>query len=84
MELHEQDMEESDGFRGLYSYVYDSKRPEIFFKALGHHCVGTNEYITIRSDSDETFIEAELAIIFNSNGDIMGYTAANDLSLIHI
>jgi len=80
MELHEQDIEESDGFRGLYSYVYDSKRPEIFFKALGHHCVGTNEYITIRSDSDETFIEAELAIIFNSNGDIMGYTAANDIT----
>ena len=48
MELHEQDIEESDGFKGLYSYVYDSQRPEIFFKALGHHCVGTNDYITIR------------------------------------
>jgi 2-dehydro-3-deoxy-D-arabinonate dehydratase len=80
MELHEQDIEESDGFKGLYSYVYDSERPEIFFKALGHHCVGTNEYITIRSDSDETFIEAELALIFSSQGDVIGYTAANDVT----
>ena len=80
MELHEQDIEESDGFKGLYSYVYDSERPEIFFKALGHHCVGTNEYITIRSDSNETFIEAELAMIFNSQGDVIGYTAANDIT----
>jgi 2-dehydro-3-deoxy-D-arabinonate dehydratase len=80
MELHEQDIEESNGFKGLYSYVYDSQRPEIFFKALGHHCVGTNKYITIRSDSDETFIEAELALIFNSKGDVIGYTAANDIT----
>ena len=80
MELHEQDIEESDGFKGLYAYVYDSKRPEIFFKALGHHCVGTNDYITIRSDSVETFIEAELALIFNSQGDVVGYTAANDIT----
>jgi 2-dehydro-3-deoxy-D-arabinonate dehydratase len=80
MELHEQDIEESNGFKGLYSYVYDSERPEIFFKALGHHCVGTNKYITIRSDSDETFIEAELALIFNSKGDVIGYTAANDIT----
>ena len=34
MELHEQDIEESDGFKGLYSYVYDSQRPEIFFRLL--------------------------------------------------
>ena len=80
MELHEKDIEDSDGFKGLYSYVYESKRPEIFFKALGHHCVGTNEDITIRSDSNETFIEAELAIIYNSKGDIIGYTAANDIT----
>ena len=39
-----------------------------FFKGLAHHCVGTNDYFTIRCDSEQTFIEAELACIYDKEG----------------
>tara|TARA_B100001057_G_scaffold80535_1_gene75777 strand:- start:10945 stop:11865 length:921 start_codon:yes stop_codon:yes gene_type:complete len=80
MQLHEEDIKKSNGYSGLYSYVYESERPEIFFKGLAHHCVGPNDDFSIRDDSEETFIEAELAIIFDSNAEILGYTAANDIT----
>jgi 2-dehydro-3-deoxy-D-arabinonate dehydratase len=80
MELHEEDVIEAKGFVGLYSYVYDSERPEIFFKGLAQHCIGTNEEFSIRCDSNETFIEAELAIIFDAKGEIVAFTAANDIT----
>jgi 2-dehydro-3-deoxy-D-arabinonate dehydratase len=80
MQLHEEDTLRLKRNEGLYAYVYTSTRPEIFFKGLPHHCVGPNETISIRSDSTRTIVEAELACVYNQKGDIIAFTAANDVT----
>ena len=65
---------------GFYAYVYREPRPEIFFKGTSRFCVGPNQPIGLRSDSKFTAPEPELAVILGSNGNIVGYTIANDVS----
>ena len=77
---HEEEMRLENRIQGIYDYVYNSERPEVFFKGLNHHCVGPFDPFFIRSDSIGPIIEGELALILNSNGDIIGYTLANDVT----
>ncbi len=80
-DLHEEDLKvQKNKYEGLYDYVYNSTRPEIFFKALPHHCVGPHEDFTIRKDSSCTIVEAELACVLNKNAEIVAFTAANDIT----
>jgi 2-dehydro-3-deoxy-D-arabinonate dehydratase len=65
---------------GMYAYVYNQPRPEIFFKGTARVCVGPGQAIGIRADSRFTAPEPELALILGSKGDIVGYTLANDVS----
>lgn len=78
-ELHEEDIAET-GARGIYNYVFQSARPEIFFKGLARHCVGHGAEFGIRGDSEGTMLEAELACVFQADGRIVGYTIANDIT----
>ena len=55
-------------------------RPHIFFKGTARVCVGPGQPIGIRSDSNFTAPEAELAVVLGSKGKILGYTLANDVS----
>jgi 2-dehydro-3-deoxy-D-arabinonate dehydratase len=65
---------------GFYAYVHREPRPEIFFKGTSRVCVGPNQNIGIRADSKFTAPEPELGLILGSNGTILGYTLANDVS----
>ena len=65
---------------GFYAAVYKGERPEVFFKGTARVCVGPNEPIGIRCDSKFTAPEPELAVILGSNGSVVGYTVANDVS----
>lgn len=65
---------------GFYAHVYRSERPEVFFKGTARVCVGPGEPIGIRSDSQFTAPEPELAVLLGSRGRILGYTLANDVS----
>ena len=65
---------------GFYAHVYKTARPEIFYKGSARFCVGTNQTIGIRPDSKFTAPEPELALVLGSNGAIVGYTIANDVS----
>lgn len=66
---------------GFYAYVYNPEnRPEIFFKGTARVCVGPDQPVGIRSDSQFTAPEPELAVILGSKGRIVGYTIANDVS----
>lgn len=65
---------------GFYAHVYRSERPEVFFKGTARVCVGPGEAIGIRSDSQFTAPEPELAVLLGSRGRILGYTLANDVS----
>src|ERR1017187_6061103 len=65
---------------GMYAYVYNQPRPEIFFKGTARVCVGPGKPIGIRADSRFTAPEPELALILGAKGNIVGYTLANDVS----
>ena len=65
---------------GFYAHVHNSPRPEIFYKGYARFCVGTNEAIGIRPDSKFTAPEPELALVLGTDGAIVGYTLANDVS----
>jgi 2-dehydro-3-deoxy-D-arabinonate dehydratase len=65
---------------GFYAHVYRDARPEVFFKGTARVCVGPGEPIGIRSDSQFTAPEPELAVLLGSAGKVLGYTLANDVS----
>lgn len=66
---------------GFYHYVYQKEnRPEVFFKGTARVCVGPNDPIGLRPDSQFTAPEPELAVVLGSKGRILGYTLANDVS----
>ena len=65
---------------GMYAYVYNEPRPEIFFKGTARVCVGPGRPIGLRSDSRFTAPEPELAVILGNRGRVLGYTLANDVS----
>jgi 2-dehydro-3-deoxy-D-arabinonate dehydratase len=72
-------MEES-ATADIYELVYDAARPELFFKAVPWRVVTNGEPIAIRRDSPLNVPEAELAVVVNAGGEIVGYTACNDVS----
>ena len=74
------DMRDEDSEQDIYSRVYNANRPEIFFKGTVPRCTGPNGFICIRSDSELTATEPELAYVLGSDGEIAGYTICNDVS----
>lgn len=72
-------MAESD-IADVYDLVYDADRPELFLKALGWRVSGHEGPIRVRSDSDWDVPEPELVLVINSQLEIVGFTAGNDVS----
>ena len=64
----------------VYQRVYDAQRPEVFFKAIGWRVQGHSMPIHIRADSHWNVPEPEMVIVANAHGDIVGYTAGDDMS----
>lgn len=69
-----------DSSASIYDRVYHSQRPECFFKATAPRCVGPHQPICIRSDSELTATEPELAYILGVDYEVVGYTICNDVS----
>ena len=65
---------------GIYDRVYTAPRPELFFKANAHHVVGPHLPIRVRTDSQWSVPEPELALVMDSRGTLVGYTVGNDVS----
>ena len=63
----------------VYSMVYSAERPEVFFKATPERCVGPDDSVGIREDSNWNVPEPELAFVLYG-GEIIGYTIGNDMS----
>jgi 2-dehydro-3-deoxy-D-arabinonate dehydratase len=64
----------------IYTKVYSASRPELFFKGTAHRVAGPSTVISIRNDSSWNVPEPELALVINADGEIVGYTIANDVS----
>ncbi|MBM4046180.1 MAG: hypothetical protein FJ279_13800 [Planctomycetes bacterium] len=71
---------DEDSAKDIYTRVYESERPEIFFKATPSRCVGPNDFIGIRRDSKLTATEPELAYVLGAGHKIVAYTICNDVS----
>jgi 2-dehydro-3-deoxy-D-arabinonate dehydratase len=79
LQSREARMAESDT-ADIYEKVYDADRVEVFFKAVGWRVMGPGQPIRVRKDSTWDVPEPELAIVINSAGEIVGFTAGNDVS----
>lgn len=73
-------MEESAAAADCYSRVYQSPRPELFFKATPNRVSGPNAPLRIRYDATWNVPEPELALVLNPSLQIVGYTIGNDMS----
>ncbi len=74
------DLRGRPGPEGGPRMLSDSPRPILFFKATTSRCVGPYSPITVRSDSQRTQPEAELAVVLDAEGTLLGFTACNDVS----
>jgi len=74
---HESEHKEQD----FYGLVYDAERPEIFLKdAAARRTVGPRGTIAVRSDSNWTVPEPEIALVLGSAGTPVAVTIGNDVS----
>jgi 2-dehydro-3-deoxy-D-arabinonate dehydratase len=80
MDYYEAHTGEGGRTKGIYDYVYESKRPELFFKGTSARTAGPNAPIGLRPDSVLTAVEAELAVVIGARGKVVGYSIGNDLS----
>ncbi|MET3807824.1 2-dehydro-3-deoxy-D-arabinonate dehydratase [Nakamurella sp. UYEF19] len=64
----------------VYARVYGADRPELFFKSVPWRVVGDGEPVGVRPDSEISVPEAELAVVVNSAGEIVGATICDDVS----
>jgi 2-dehydro-3-deoxy-D-arabinonate dehydratase len=71
---------EESGVPDVYQRVYESDRPELFFKGNARRTRGTGDRIGIRSDSAASVPEPEVAIYINKYREIIGYTICNDMT----
>lgn len=71
---------EESGNGPLYDHVYNSDRPELFYKSSPWRVVGDGDAVGIRVDSGWDVPEAEVGLVLNATGDVFGYTLGNDMS----
>jgi 2-dehydro-3-deoxy-D-arabinonate dehydratase len=64
----------------VYQKVYEAERPELFMKSIGWRVVTSGQRVRIRKDSTWNVPEPELVLVINAHGEIVGYTAGNDMS----
>ncbi|MCX6019211.1 MAG: fumarylacetoacetate hydrolase family protein [Chloroflexi bacterium] len=64
----------------VYQKVYEAERPELFMKSVGWRVRADGQTVRIRADSQWNVPEPELVLVINSAGEIVGYTAGNDMS----
>jgi len=69
-----------DSQTDIYTRVYFSDRPELFFKATLHRCALPFGEIGVRSDSEFTAVEAEVAVVIGSDNRPVAFTLCNDVS----
>src|ERR1700685_4504009 len=66
--------EEESSVARVYELVYEADRPELFSKSAAWRVVTDHEPVAIRGDSALNVPEAELALVINACGEIVGYT----------
>ncbi len=71
---------ESQNSADVYDRVYSAERPELFFKSVAWRAIGPGGLVSVRADSKINVPEPELAVVFNRDAEVVGYTICNDMS----
>src|SRR5207247_3756767 len=66
--------------KNIYEHVYESDRPELFFKSAGWRVVPHGGELGVRADSTWDVPEPELAVLSNSRAEVVAYACGNDMS----
>jgi len=66
--------------KNIYEHVYESDRPELFFKAAGWRVVPHGGELGVRADSTWDVPEPELAVLSNSRAEVVAFACGNDMS----
>jgi 2-dehydro-3-deoxy-D-arabinonate dehydratase len=66
--------------KNIYEHVYESDRPELFYKAAGWRVVVHGGEVGVRADSTWDVPEPELAVLSNSRAEVVAYACGNDMS----
>lgn len=66
--------------KNIYEHVYESDRPELFFKAAGWRVVPHGGEVGVRADSSWDVPEPELAVLSNSRAEVVAYACGDDMS----
>jgi 2-dehydro-3-deoxy-D-arabinonate dehydratase len=64
----------------IYEHVYESDRPELFFKAAGWRVVPHGGEVGVREDSTWDVPEPELAVLTNAHAEVVAFACGNDMS----
>ena len=64
----------------VYSKIYNSARPELFFKGNSFRVADPGGPIGIRFDADSSVPEPEIAFVLNRFGEQIGLTLCNDVT----
>lgn len=73
-----------EGPRSVYTDIFYGERPQLFFKSTIWRAVGDGANIGVRSDSDSSMPEPEIAFVFNAFQELVGITLANDVTAVSI
>lgn len=73
-------VDDSSTSGSIYDRAYGAKRLQTFFKAAPGRAVGHGGFIGIRGDATQTHPEAELAVVADPKGRVIGYTLGDDVS----
>lgn len=68
----------------VYKKVYLSNRSMFFYKGNKQNLASKCGYIGLRPDSTITIPEAEVVVVFNKEGNIIGHTIGNDVTAVDI
>ncbi len=73
-------MDESESAASHYDRVYTADRPELFLKATPRRVSGPGQPVRVRTDSQWSVPEPELALVVNPDLQLVGFTIGNDMS----
>lgn len=73
-------VDDSKTSASIYDRVYGAPRLQTFFKAAPGRAVGHGGFVGIRGDATQTHPEAELAVVTDPKGRVIGYTLGDDVS----
>ncbi|MDA8205400.1 MAG: fumarylacetoacetate hydrolase family protein [Thermaerobacter sp.] len=72
--------QETTSAQNFYARIYESHRPELFFKAPGSRVAGPGDFVGLRRDATWHVPEPEMTVVLDDTGQVFGFTAGNDMT----